>query len=222
MPPLFAIQLQPNRMCSSLSCHAQGGSGAASIPPVMNISGSGPRAERDGTQTRDAPRHRGALSRQTTWIEVRVADVVVCRRTEWPCRAVLVEGLLDLGRDIVERFLPADALPFVLAAHLAVRIIGAPALALHGILDARRRQHVADLGATARACTPLRHLDACLHPARRCGFFSGTPSSTYTPQQTSATIRSCSCSCTRRSSIRRQLRTPAGLLRIRLRMKRSP
>ena len=119
--------------------------------------GERPRAERDGTQI---VMHRATEEVEHTddRIEVRVTDVVICRAQNGPV-AVLVEGLLDLGRDIVERFLPANALPFVLAAHLAVRIIRAPALALHGILDARRRHHIADLGATARACTPLRHLD---------------------------------------------------------------
>ena len=94
-------------------------------------------------------------------IEVGIADVIVaCGQNR--ARPIGVVGLLHLGGDVVKRLVPADALPLVAAAHLAVRVIGAPTLALHGILDARRRRHVADLGAAARAGAALRHLDGIL------------------------------------------------------------
>ena len=52
--------------------------------------------------------------------------------------AVVLVHAANLGRDEAAGLIPADALPFIAAAHLAVGIIGAPALALHRVFDARR------------------------------------------------------------------------------------
>ena len=102
-----------------------------------------------------------AVEQTDNRIEVRVADVVVGRSEDRPV-AVRIVGLLHLGGDVIERFIPANALPLVLAAHLAVRILRTPTLALHRVLDARRRGDVADLGASARTGSTLRHLDGVL------------------------------------------------------------
>lgn len=50
--------------------------------------------------------------------------------------AVLVDDLAHLGFDQIERLVPRNALPLVLAAVLGMRLVDAPGLALHGVLQA--------------------------------------------------------------------------------------
>ena len=94
-------------------------------------------------------------------IEIRVSDIAICRSKNG-LRPIIVIGFLHFGSDIIERFIPADALPLILAAQLPVRIIGAPVFALHGIFNASRREHVADLCTSAWACSTLRNLNRVL------------------------------------------------------------
>ena len=91
-------------------------------------------------------------------IEVFLADITI-GGSEDRFRAPIIVGLLHLRGNIVECLVPTDALPLITTAHLAIGGVGAPTLALHGVLDARRRGHVADLGASARAGAALGDFD---------------------------------------------------------------
>ena len=119
-----------------------------------------PGAERDGAHV---VVHCAAhnIQQADNRIEIGISDVIITG-TQNGARAVIVVSFLHLGGNVVERLIPAEALPFIFAAHSAVGIVGAPALTLHGVLDARRRGHVADLGAAARTGTALRHFDGIL------------------------------------------------------------
>ena len=70
---------------------------------------------------------------------------------------VCVQCLLDTGCHQVEGLVPVKALPFIATAKLAVRIVKREVLALHGVLDTRRRQNLAHLCASAQTRTTLRH-----------------------------------------------------------------
>ena len=79
--------------------------------------------------------------------------------------AVLGVHALELVGDVGERVVPADALPFVLAAQLAVRGLaaaGLPALAFHRVLDAVGVVHLLAQGAPAQTAALLRAVEAVL------------------------------------------------------------
>ena len=118
---------------------------------------TGPRAQRHRAQVM---MYRATLGVQQAHngIEVFLADITI-GGSEDRFRAPIIVGLLHLRGNIVERFVPTDALPLITTAHLAIGGVGAPTLALHGILDARRGGHVADLGAAARAGSALGNLN---------------------------------------------------------------
>ena len=75
-----------------------------------------------------------------------------------------VNALHLLGNEVVS-LIPADALPRVLAAQLAVHVLaaaGLPVLALHGVLQALRRAVGGALGAATHAAAVLEGLDGVL------------------------------------------------------------
>ena len=79
--------------------------------------------------------------------------------------AVGILDALDLVGDIRISLVPRDALPFVLAAHIAVGVLAAarlPGLALHGVLQAVGRKHVVALRTAADAGSLLRVVGAVL------------------------------------------------------------
>ena len=76
--------------------------------------------------------------------------------------AVLFLDGLELAGDVVDGLVPADALPFVLAAQLSVGVLGRPALALHGVLQAVRAEALLLLGLAAHAAALLRVVRAVL------------------------------------------------------------
>lgn len=109
--------------------------------------------------------HRASLSVNRAAKHVQEVDVLVKEPIHVEVRgcaaqdalgAVLVKSPLDSLSNQVQSLIPRDALPFVNASQLAVRVIESEALALHGILNARRREHLADLGAPSQAAAPLR------------------------------------------------------------------
>ena len=103
--------------------------------------------------------------------------------------AVGVHDAPDFGSHQVQRLVPADALPFVPAAHFAVAGLaaaGLPALALHGVLDAVGTESVHALGAPARAGAVLEIVEAVFfdvvgfdahgHAVYHIGFQQAAPS----------------------------------------------
>ena len=103
----------------------------------------------------------------------RAADDGEHGRAGRPAPAVADDGVLAvLGVDAlefayhqIERLVPADALPLVLAAQLAVGVFAAarlPALALHGVLDAVGVVHLLAQGPPAQAAALLRAVEAVL------------------------------------------------------------
>ena len=79
--------------------------------------------------------------------------------------AVFAIHALELVGNVGKRFVPADALPFVAAAQLAMRIFaatGLPMLALHGILQAVTVVDLLAQRASAQAASLLRAIPAVL------------------------------------------------------------
>ncbi len=74
---------------------------------------------------------------------------------------LLLDGLELVGH-IVDGLVPADAFPFVLAAQIAVGIVGAPVLALHGVLKAVDAEALLLLGLAAHASALLRVVEGIL------------------------------------------------------------
>ena len=114
-----------------------------------------------------------AAERLGLGVVYRAADDGEHGRAGRPAPAVADDGVLavfgvdalQLVRDVVERLFPADALPLVLAAQLAVGVLGAarlPALALHGVLDAVGVVHLLAQGPPAQAAALLRAVEAVL------------------------------------------------------------
>ena len=71
-------------------------------------------------------------------------------------------GLLQSIGDVFVGLIPADALPLVDAAQIAVRVVGRPILALHGVFQAIRRENLFALGVSAQARALLRIIGAVL------------------------------------------------------------
>ena len=68
---------------------------------------------------------------------------------------LFLDGDVLVG-DVLDRLIPGNALPLVLAAHLAVRVLRRPALALHRILDTIRAEALLLLRLAAHAAALLR------------------------------------------------------------------
>lgn len=73
--------------------------------------------------------------------------------------AVLLLDGLELIANVTDGLIPADALPFVLAAHLAVRALRRPSLALDGILQAIGAEALLLLRLAAHATALLRIIE---------------------------------------------------------------
>ena len=71
-------------------------------------------------------------------------------------------GLLQSIGDVFVGLIPADALPLVDAAQIAVRVVGRPILALHGVFQAICRENLFALGVSAQARALLRIIGAVL------------------------------------------------------------
>ena len=94
-------------------------------------------------------------------VKIRIPNVAISG-SENRTRSVRVVGLFHFVGNVVKRLVPTDTLPFVLAAHFAVRVIGTPSLTLHRIFNASGRKHVANLSTTTRTGPALGNLDAVL------------------------------------------------------------
>ena len=92
----------------------------------------------------------------------RLQETCVCRIEAATQDAAIPIGLFDAGDlvgNVVERLVPADALPLVNAAHIAVGILATtrlPMLALHGVFDAVGREDVHSTSTSAQARAVLR------------------------------------------------------------------
>ena len=73
--------------------------------------------------------------------------------------AVLLFDGLELVANVLDGFIPANALPFVFAAQLAVRVLGRPILALDGILQTIGAEALLLLRLAAHAATLLRVIE---------------------------------------------------------------
>ncbi len=112
-----------------------------------------------------------AAERLALGVVHRAADDWEHGRAGRPAPPVADDGILAVFRihalqlvgHIGERLIPADALPLVLAAQLAVGRLaaaGLPALALHGVLDAVGVVHLLAQGAPAQAAALLGAIEA--------------------------------------------------------------
>ena len=110
-------------------------------------------------------------------IEVFLADITI-GGSEDRFRAPIIVGLLHLRGNIVERFVPTDALPLITTAHLAIGGVGAPTLRFMGYL---MRAGEVMLLIWARPRGQARRWGTSMESSSSSvRIRSGTPSSTYT------------------------------------------
>ena len=133
----------------------------AQIDAVVGFLG---KADELGHLGPGARRHRAGLLEAAAFNIHHAADVVIAEALGHAARqknalvAVGVDDAQDLTRNEVESLVPADALPFVASAQLAVGVLTAarlPVLALHGVLDAIGAEDHAAQGATTSARAQL-------------------------------------------------------------------
>ena len=116
---------------------------------------------------------RPAAERFGLGVVHRAADDGEHRRCRGPAPTVADDGVLpilavdalELVGHVRERLIPADALPFVAAAQLAMGVLaaaGLPVLALHGVLQAVAVVHLLAQRAPAQAAALLRAIPAIL------------------------------------------------------------